>query len=129
MARDSGRAGALPPREALERPVGEVMTAPLITIARKASVRDVAETFRAHRIKRLPVLDGGNLIGVVTRADLLPLIDDLQTPPSGGKAGGGGLLEFLASMMAAPPCGAVSSALLLLLWSGPLGADGWAIRY
>jgi len=90
---------APPPKEALERPVGEVMTAPLITIARGASVRDVAETFRAHRIKRLPVLDGGNLIGVVTRADLLPLIDELPTAPSVGRESGGGLLEFLESMI------------------------------
>ncbi len=90
---------APPPREALERPVGEVMSAPLITIARKASVRDIAETFRAHRIKRLPVLDGGNLVGVVTRADLLPLIDELPAAPPAGRGNGGGLLEFLESMI------------------------------
>jgi CBS domain-containing protein len=89
-----------PPRSALERPVGEVMSAPLISISRKASVRDIAETFRAHGIKRLPVLDGGSMVGVVTRADLLPLVDELPAAPSaGGDKGGGGLLEFLESMI------------------------------
>ena len=88
-----------PPRSALERPVGEVMTAPLITVSRKASVRDMAELFRAHAIKRLPVLDGGSLVGVVTRADLLPLVDDLPTAPSAGGDNGGGLLAFLESMI------------------------------
>ncbi len=88
-----------PPRSALERPVGEVMSAPLITISRKASVRDIAETFRAHRIKRLPVMDGGSMVGVVTRADLLPLVDELPAAPSAGRDKGGGLLEFLESMI------------------------------
>ena len=88
-----------PPSEALERPVGDVMSAPLITVSRKASVRDVAEIFRAHRIKRLPVLAGDSLVGVVTRADLLHLVDDLPTAPSVARDNGGGLLEFLESMI------------------------------
>ena len=88
-----------PPRSALERPVGEVMSAPLITISRKASVRDIAETFRAHRIKQLPVLDGGSMVEVVTRADLLPLVDELPDARSAGRDKGGGLLEFLESMI------------------------------
>ena len=87
-----------PPRSALERPVGDVMSAPLITISRKASVRDIAETFRAHRIKRLPVLDGGSLVVGVTRADLLPLVDELPAAPSADRDKGG-LLEFLESMI------------------------------
>ena len=54
-----------PPEGALVRPVGEVMSAPLITISLNASVRDIPQTFQAHRIKRLPVLDGEGLVGVV----------------------------------------------------------------
>jgi len=88
-----------PPREALERPVGEVMSAPLITISRKTSVREMAEIFRAQQIKRLPVLDGGSLVGVVTRADLLHLVDDLPTAPSVGHDNGGKFLEFLESLI------------------------------
>ena len=88
-----------PPENALERPVGEVMSAPLITISLKASVREIAETFQAHRIKRLPVLDGEGLVGVVTREDLLCLVESLPAAPLVRPEDGGGLLGFLESLI------------------------------
>src|SRR5271166_5081170 len=88
-----------PPKNALERPVGEVMSAPLITISPKASVREIAETFQAHRIKRLPVLDGEGLVGVVTREDLLCLVESLPAAPLVRPEDGGGLLGFLESLI------------------------------
>jgi len=88
-----------PPKNALERPVGEVMSAPLITISPKASVREIAETFQAHRIKRLPVLDGEGLVGVVTREDLLCLVESLPAAPPVRPEDGGGLLSFLESLI------------------------------
>jgi len=88
-----------PPRNALERPVGEVMSAPLITISQKASVRDIAETFQAHRIKRLPVQDGERLVGVVTREDLLCLVESLPAAPPVRSEDRGGLLSFLESLI------------------------------
>src|SRR5208337_676663 len=88
-----------PPENALERPVGEVMSAPLITISLKASVREIAETFQAHRIKRLPVLDGEGLVGVVTREDLLCLVESLPAAPPVRPEDGGGLLGFLESLI------------------------------
>jgi CBS domain-containing protein len=84
---------------ALDRPVGEVMSAPLITISAKAPVRDIAEAFQAHRIKRLPVLDGERLVGVVSRADLLCIVDSLPAAPPVRPDDGGGLLTFLESMI------------------------------
>ena len=88
-----------PPKTALERPVGEVMSAPLITISLKASVRDIAETFQAHRIKRLPVLDGEGLVGVVSRADLFCLVESLPAAPPVRPEDGAGLLGFLESLI------------------------------
>ncbi len=88
-----------PPESALVRPVGEVMSAPLITISLNASVRDIAETFQAHRIKRLPVLDGEGLVGVVSRADLLCLIESLPAARPVRPEEGAGLLGFLESLI------------------------------
>src|SRR5271165_4255737 len=88
-----------PPKNALERPIGEVMSAPLITVSRKASVRDIAEAFQAHRIKRLPVLDGEDLVGVVTRADLLCLVESLPAASPVRQDDGGGILSFLESLI------------------------------
>jgi CBS domain-containing protein len=88
-----------PPKSALERPVGEVMSAPLITISIKATVRDIAEAFQAHRIKRLPVLDGERLVGVVTRAHLLCLVESLPGASPARSSDGEGLLSFLESLV------------------------------
>ena len=71
----------------------------MITVSPKASVRDIAETFQAHRIKRLPVLDGETLVGVVSRADLLCLVESLPAAPPVRPDEGGGLLGFLESMI------------------------------
>jgi CBS domain-containing protein len=86
------------PKDVLERPVSEVMSAPLITISLKASVPDMAEIFRAHRIKRLPVLDGEDLVGVVSRTDLLCLAESLPGAPP-ARSDGGGLLSFMESLI------------------------------
>ena len=86
-------------KNALERPVSEVMSAPLITVSPKASARDIAEAFKAHRIKRLTVLDGETLVGVLSRADLLCLADSLPAAPPVQPDEGVGLLGFLESMI------------------------------
>jgi len=89
-----------PPKNALERPVGEVMSAPLITVSLRASVRDIAELFQTHRVKRLPVLDRERLVGVVSRADLLSLaVESLPGAPPARSAEGEKVLGFLESLI------------------------------
>jgi len=53
------------------RTAGEAMTAPAITIAGRAGVCDAAALMLEHRVNRLPVVDKGRLVGIVTRADLV----------------------------------------------------------
>jgi CBS domain-containing protein len=63
-----GEGGAEPAVET----VGEVMTEPVITITPDATVSEAARVMSHRRVKRLPVLDdGGNLIGVISRADVV----------------------------------------------------------
>jgi acetoin utilization protein AcuB len=50
--------------------VKEWMTHPVTTIASDASVRQAAELMRTQRIRHLPVMDGGRLVGIVTDRDL-----------------------------------------------------------
>lgn len=49
----------------------DVMSGDLITTTADASLEEVAETLERNRIKRVPVLDDGALVGIVSRADLL----------------------------------------------------------
>lgn len=51
--------------------VGDVMTSPVVSVRRTTPLRDVARLLDKHRIKRVPVLEAGRLVGVVSRADLV----------------------------------------------------------
>jgi len=52
--------------------VSEVMTkAPLITINLNASSKDAAGLMIKHKIRRLPVVEDGTRVGIVTSKDLL----------------------------------------------------------
>jgi CBS domain-containing protein len=53
------------------RTAGEAMTSPAVTIAPNASVAEAARTMVTRAINRLPVVDAGRLVGIVTRADLV----------------------------------------------------------
>jgi CBS domain-containing protein len=49
----------------------DVMTAPLVTIGEETEIDEVARLLTAHRIKRVPVLRDGRVVGIVSRADLV----------------------------------------------------------
>ncbi|HLJ58520.1 MAG TPA: CBS domain-containing protein [bacterium] len=51
--------------------VGDLMTTPVITVGDDASVREIAELMLRKRIKRIPVVRNGRLVGIVSRADVL----------------------------------------------------------
>ena len=49
----------------------EVMTPAVVTINADATLNEAAGRMEKNKIKRLPVVEGGKLIGILTRADLL----------------------------------------------------------
>jgi CBS domain-containing protein len=49
----------------------EAMTAPPITVTPRQSLHEAAAIMTERRVNRLPVLDGGELVGIVSRADLV----------------------------------------------------------
>lgn len=55
--------------------VSEIMTkAPLVTITPEASCREAADLMMEHKVRRLPVLEDGALVGIVTSKDLLSCV-------------------------------------------------------
>lgn len=50
---------------------GEAMTAPPITIEPDQSITEAARRMSERRVNRLPVLENGKLVGIVTRADIV----------------------------------------------------------
>jgi CBS-domain-containing membrane protein len=53
------------------RKVGEVMTREPLTITEDTPVDDIVRLMEEHRIKRLPVMRGAKVVGIVSRANLL----------------------------------------------------------
>jgi CBS domain-containing protein len=53
------------------RTVGEIMTRGVISIAPDTDLEEVSHILVHERIKRLPVLHQGQLLGIVSRADLV----------------------------------------------------------
>lgn len=55
----------------LDRPVAEVMTAPAVTVTPDDAVMGALSLMTRRRIRHLPVIDGGQVVGVVSIGDLV----------------------------------------------------------
>lgn len=53
------------------RRVEDVMNQPAVTVAEETPVEEVAQILEEHRIKRVPVVREGRLVGIVSRRDLV----------------------------------------------------------
>jgi CBS domain-containing protein len=53
------------------RKVGEVMSTELQTVDENAGLEDIVELMEKYRIKRVPVMCGEQLVGIVTRSNLM----------------------------------------------------------
>jgi CBS domain-containing protein len=52
----------------------DIMALPVVTVTEEASIQEIASIFAARHIRRIPVLRGGVVTGIVTRADLVRAI-------------------------------------------------------
>ncbi len=66
------------------RKVGEVMTRDVKSVDEHTQLGDIVAMMERHRIKRVPVLRGKKLIGIVTRANLLRALASVihKLPPA-----------------------------------------------
>jgi CBS domain-containing protein len=69
--RDVVRALAAEREDALARTAREVMTTPVITISPRESVNAAMELMTDRRIRHLPVVEDGRLVGLVSIGDLV----------------------------------------------------------
>ena len=65
----------------LDREVGEVMSTPVTTVNPADEVVFIFRLMTEQGIRRLPVVDGGQLVGIVTERDLLRWVDAVATSP------------------------------------------------
>ena len=58
----------------LGQAVGELMSGEVVTVQQDMDVRDAAALLSGCRVGCLPVLDGDQLVGIITRADFIELL-------------------------------------------------------
>jgi len=62
----------------LNRKVSDIMSKNVITIDEEDSIDDAASLMSRYKIKRLPVLENGRLVGIITATDLIANADELN---------------------------------------------------
>jgi CBS domain-containing protein len=67
-----------PPTEAT---VAEYMTTDVLTVPPTVDIYYVAGMFLANKFRRLPVVEGGKIVGAITRYDLLRVVRALSGMP------------------------------------------------
>lgn len=56
--------------------VQDVCSAELVTVPRQSSIKDAVHAMRTSTVRRLPVVEGEEVVGVVTMGDLAQVIDN-----------------------------------------------------
>ena len=63
-----------------DRVARDVMSGPIVTINDDTDVGEIARLLQSYRIKRVPVVRDGRIVGIVSRADLLRALAEQPTP-------------------------------------------------
>jgi len=61
---------------------GDIMTGQVTHVSESTPLSDIVELMEKHKIKRLPVLSQGKLVGIVSRIDLLRALVLTQSEPA-----------------------------------------------
>ena len=76
--RDYARKVILLGRSSAETPVWQIMSSPVVTVSPADDVRQCMQLMTAKRIRHLPVVDGGRMIGVISIGDLVRAVIEEQ---------------------------------------------------
>ena len=76
--RDYARKVVLQGRSSRDTPVRDIMTTEVVTVAPGDSIDHCMQLVTDRRIRHLPVLDGGTVVGVLSIGDLVKTVIELQ---------------------------------------------------
>ena len=58
----------------LQKPIGELMSKPLIILSPNYSIKDAIQTMQTNNIRRIPIVEKGNIEGIITDKDIFKAI-------------------------------------------------------
>jgi CBS domain-containing protein len=58
-------------KDVLKKPIKQVMSKPLVTATPNMSIQDALELMLKNKVRRLPILEGKDMRGIVTTRDLM----------------------------------------------------------
>lgn len=77
--RDYARKIAIEGRDSRVTPVSDIVTSAVRTVTRNTSIQDCMELMSGHRVRHLPVVEGGKVMGIISVGDLVKWIIQAQS--------------------------------------------------
>lgn len=85
--------------------VADVMTRKVVSVEERTDLKDIATLMQKHRIKRVPVVRDGKVVGIVSRANLLQGLLAREPQPSAAPAADETLRGQVVAVLAAQDWG------------------------
>ena len=81
----------------------DVMSRVVISVSRQASLAEVADVLDTHRIRQVPVMDDGKLVGMISRTDLVRKLAEVKIAEPATRSENGALQKAIWEEIKAQP--------------------------
>jgi CBS domain-containing protein len=81
----------------------DIMSRILVSVSKDASLSEVADVLDTHRIRQVPVMDDGKLVGMISRADLVRKLAEIKVAAPAARSDSGALQKAIWDEIKAQP--------------------------